>query len=681
MRQIFTPNWVSWHVAPFLHSASELQSWRTGPVGAPASTWAHDVWHVDVDIPPPPAALVSRQQTFPGSQLAALVQVSAALPLHVPTATHVSVAPPPPPLADTQHSSVPIAHLDAPHEIVGPDGGVDVGEPVGDPVGELVGEQVGEPVAIEGGVVVGPLPAGSEPTDGLAGSVGLVVDVVPPMRLPSVEPPHAAAARTPRSEAAKSAVTGSAVFIWGEHAVSSGAARGRVSSTSRLARARPKGRFFTAECSDPTAKNVAETWVKHHLRFDRARMNAVNSGDTAWLLVSTALVLLMTPALALFYGGMVRKKNVLSTIMHSLSAIPLVTLVWVLYGYSLAFGPSHHGLIGSFGFIGLQGLETTTHGTVPSLAFVAFQMMFAIITPALISGAFAERMKFSAYVVFVLAWSTFVYVPVAHWVWADDGWLLKMGALDFAGGTVVHLTAGGSALVCALVIGKRLKYPQERPLPHNLTMTLTGAGILWFGWFGFNAGSALTSGWLAALAFMNTHLGAAGGALGWVVIEWKHRGKPTALGIASGLVAGLVAITPAAGYVSPVASIAIGFIAALVCYLGVLAKYKYGYDDSLDAFGVHGVGGLTGAILTGVFCMKRSFPGVTDPVGEAGLLAGNPKQLGVQILACAVSLFYAVAVTWVILKVIDKTVGLRVTVSDEREGLDTTQHGEDGYAG
>jgi Amt family ammonium transporter len=407
----------------------------------------------------------------------------------------------------------------------------------------------------------------------------------------------------------------------------------------------------------------------------------MNAGDTAWLLVSSALVLLMTPALALFYGGMVRKKNVLSTIMHSLSAIPIVTLIWVTYGYSLAFGPSHHGLIGSLGFLGLSGLESATHGTVPSLAFVAFQMMFAIITPALISGAFAERMKFSAYVAFIVGWSTLVYVPVAHWVWADDGWLLKLGALDFAGGTVVHLTAGASALVCAIMVGKRLKYPQERPLPHNLTMTLTGAGVLWFGWFGFNAGSALTSGWLASLAFVTTHVGAAGGAVGWVVVEWRHRGKPTALGIASGLVAGLVAITPAAGYVSPVGAVMIGFAAGLVCYAAVLAKYKYGYDDSLDAFGVHGVGGLTGALLTGVFATKRTFPGVSDPIGADGLLSGSPKQLGIQALACIVSAAYAVLVTWLLLKAIDKLIGIRVTTSDEREGLDTTQHGEEGYAG
>jgi Amt family ammonium transporter len=378
---------------------------------------------------------------------------------------------------------------------------------------------------------------------------------------------------------------------------------------------------------------------------------------------------------------MVRKKNVLSTLMHSLAAIPIVSVVWAVCGYSLAFGPSHGGLIGSLGSVGLGDLFTAAHGTVPSFAFCAFQMMFAVITPALISGAFAERMKFSAYVIFIVLWSLLVYVPVAHWVWADEGWLFKMGALDFAGGTVVHLTAGASALVCALQIGKRLKYPQERPLPHNLTMTLTGAGFLWFGWFGFNAGSALTSGWLAALAFMTTHLGAAGGALGWLFVEWKHRGKPTALGIASGLVAGLVAITPAAGFVSPIYAVVIGFIASCVCYAAVLAKYKYGYDDSLDAFGVHGVGGLVGALLTGVFAVKRTFPDVADAVGADGLLAGNAKQLGVQILACAVSAVYAAAVTWGILKLTDKVVGLRVSTSDEREGLDTTQHGEEGYAG
>lgn len=407
----------------------------------------------------------------------------------------------------------------------------------------------------------------------------------------------------------------------------------------------------------------------------------MNAADTAWLLVSSALVLLMTPALALFYGGMVRKKNVLSTLMHSMAAIPLLSVVWALLGYSLAFGRSHAGLVGSLEHAGLAGMIGQTRGTVPTLAFCAFQMMFAVITPALISGAFAERMRFSAYMLFSVLWSILVYAPVAHWVWAEDGWLFKLGALDFAGGTVVHLTAGSAALVCALVLGPRLKYPQERPLPHNLTMTLTGAGILWFGWFGFNAGSALTSGHLAALAFVTTHLGAAGGALSWLFVEWRHRGKATALGVASGLVAGLVAITPAAGFVSPGWAIVIGAIAGAGCYGAVLAKYKYRYDDSLDAFGVHGVGGLIGAVLTGVFAERRELPGVTEAVGAAGLIHGGVRQLGVQILACVVAAAYSAALTWSLLKLTDKLVGLRVSASDEREGLDTTQHGEEGYAG
>jgi len=401
----------------------------------------------------------------------------------------------------------------------------------------------------------------------------------------------------------------------------------------------------------------------------------MNSGDTAWLLVSSALVLLMTPALALFYGGMVRRKNVLSTIMHSMTAIPLISVIWAVCGYSLAFGSTHGGIIGGFDFLGLSGVAGTEHGSVPTLAFVAFQMMFAVITPALISGAFAERMKFSAYVVFIALWSLLVYVPVCHWVWADGGWLFKLGALDFAGGTVVHLTAGISALVCALVIGKRMKYPQERAIPHNLTMTVTGAGLLWFGWFGFNAGSALASGQLASLAFVTTHLGAASGAFGWVVIEWLHRRKPTALGVASGLVAGLVAITPAAGFVPPWAAMAIGAAAGAICYGAVIAKDRLGYDDSLDAFGVHGVGGLVGALLTGVFAEKA-----LNPAGGNGLLAGNPHQLVVQLIAVGASGLYAGVVTLVLLFVIKATIGLRVDELDETEGLDATQHGEEGYA-
>jgi Amt family ammonium transporter len=402
----------------------------------------------------------------------------------------------------------------------------------------------------------------------------------------------------------------------------------------------------------------------------------LSAGDTAWLLVSAALVLLMVPALALFYGGMVRRKNVLSTIMHSMAALPLISVQWLLVGYTLAFGPTIGGVLGGLDNIGLTHLPEL-HATTPTLAFVAFQMMFAAITPALISGAFAERMKFSAFIAFALLWGTLVYDPVAHWVWAEGGWLLKLGSLDFAGGTVVHITAGVSALVCALVIGKRLKYPQERPLPHNLTMTLTGAGLLWFGWFGFNAGSAGAASGVAALAFVTTHMGAAGGALGWLFIEWAHRKKPTALGIASGLVAGLVAITPAAGFVAPWAALVIGAVGGVACYGAVLAKYKYGYDDSLDAFGVHGVGGMVGALLTGVFSTKS-----VNATGADGLVyGGGLRQLGLQALACIVSAAYAAVVTFILLKLIERFIGLRVAEAEEREGLDATQHGEDAYAG
>ena len=406
-----------------------------------------------------------------------------------------------------------------------------------------------------------------------------------------------------------------------------------------------------------------------------------DTGDTAWLLCSTALVLLMTPALALFYGGLVRRKNVLSTIMHSMAAIPVITVVWVVLGYSLAFGPSIGGIIGGLDHALLTDLVGEQRGTVPTLAFVAFQAMFAIITPALISGGFAERMKFVAYLVFMVGWSLLVYAPVAHWVWAEGGWLFSLGALDFAGGTVIHVTAGVSALVCSLVIGKRLKYPVERPLPHNLTMTMLGAGLLWFGWFGFNSGSALASGHLAAVAFINTHLGAAGGAIGWVVIEWKKGGKPTALGVASGLVAGLVAITPAAGFVAPWAALVIGFLAGLACFGAVLVKYRLGYDDTLDAFGVHGVGGVVGALLTGVFAEARTYSDAAATVGADGLLRGGVKQFGVQALTTLVAGVYAAVATWVLLRAIDRFVGVRVHENDEREGLDTSLHGEEGYAG
>jgi Amt family ammonium transporter len=401
----------------------------------------------------------------------------------------------------------------------------------------------------------------------------------------------------------------------------------------------------------------------------------VDSGDTAWLLIATALVLLMTPGLALFYGGMVRRKNVLATLMHSFSALPVVTLQWVLIGYSLSFGTSHGGLIGGLDYVGLRGVVFDVKGTVPHLAFCAFQMMFAVITPALIAGAFAERMKFSAYLVFILAWSTLVYDPVAHWVWAEKGWLAQYGALDFAGGTVVHLAAGISALVAAIVLGKRTGYPHERHQPHNLTMTLTGAGVLWFGWFGFNAGSALGANNLAALSLVDTHIAAAAGAAAWLFVEWAQRGKPTALGVASGLVAGLVGITPAAGFVDPWAAVVIGAAAGIVCYFAVVSKEKLGYDDTLDAFGVHGVGGALGAILTGVFARKA-----LNDAGHDGALYGNVKALVPQIVGIVAVGVYAAAVTWVLLKLIEKTIGLRVPVSDEREGLDSTEHGETGYA-
>jgi Amt family ammonium transporter len=411
------------------------------------------------------------------------------------------------------------------------------------------------------------------------------------------------------------------------------------------------------------------------LAHAQAAEPVANSGDTAWMLVASALVLLMTPGLALFYGGMVRRKNVLATFMYSFFALALVTVQWVLFGYSLAFGQTHGGFIGGGDYLLLNHVTLAAKGTIPHLVFMAFQLKFAIITPALISGAFVERMKFSAYALFILLWSTLVYDPVAHWTWADGGWLLKLGVLDFAGGTVVHWTAGLSALVCALVVGKRLGYGRERFIPHDLPMTVMGAGLLWFGWFGFNAGSALSAGPLAALAFATTHIAAAGAALAWTVAEWVFRKRPTLLGFVSGLVAGLVAITPAAGYVSPSASLIIGLLAGVVCYGAVLLKEKFHYDDSLDAWGVHGVGGLLGALLVGVFSQAS-----LNPAGADGLLVhGDPALLGKQALAVLAVGAYTAVVTFGILKLVDKVVGLRVSEEEERMGLDSTQHGEAAY--
>jgi Amt family ammonium transporter len=406
----------------------------------------------------------------------------------------------------------------------------------------------------------------------------------------------------------------------------------------------------------------------------QAGATSIDSGDTAWMLMASALVLLMTPGLALFYGGMVRRKNVLSTFMYSHFALALVTVQWVLIGYSLAFGRTHGGLIGGFDYALLRNVGVEPKGTIPHLAYMAFQLKFAIITPALISGAFAERMKFSAYVLFSLLWTTLVYDPVAHWTWAEGGWMAKLGVIDFAGGTVVHWTAGLSALICALYIGKRVGYGREKYIPHNLTMTVTGAGLLWFGWLGFNAGSALAAGQSAALAFVTTHVAAAAAALSWCIAEWWHRGKTTMLGFVSGLVAGLVAITPGAGFVSPSGSLAIGVLAGLVCYGSVLLKERLHYDDSLDAFGVHGVGGFAGALLVGVFAQKS-----LNPAGADGLLAGNVALLGKQALGLLAAGLYSGVVTIGILALTKKLVGLRVSEDEEREGLDASQHGEAGY--
>jgi len=400
-------------------------------------------------------------------------------------------------------------------------------------------------------------------------------------------------------------------------------------------------------------------------------MDALNQADTAWLMVSCALVMLMTPGLALFYGGMVNSRNVLSSFMHSFIALGIITLQWVVIGYSLAFGPDlGGGLIGGFehAFLNGVGLAPREGTTIPHILFMAFQMMFAIITPALISGAIAERMKFSAYFVFIVLWATFVYDPICHWVWGPDGWLGARGALDFAGGTVVHLSSGIAALVCALVIGRR-----SRPgPPHNLTLTLLGAGMLWFGWFGFNAGSALASNENAALALVNTHLAAGAAALTWAIVEWVRQGKPTALGVASGLVAGLVCITPAAGFVGPLAAVGMGLAVSPVCYGAVMLKGRLGYDDALDAFGIHGVGGALGAILTGVFAVEAWG-------GRDGLLGGNHELLVENLIGVLAAAAYSIVVTFVLLKLIDATIGLRVSKDEEREGLDTNLHGEEGY--
>jgi Amt family ammonium transporter len=410
---------------------------------------------------------------------------------------------------------------------------------------------------------------------------------------------------------------------------------------------------------------------------------SANAADTAWLLISAALVMLMTPGVALFYGGMVRRKSVLSTMMMSFAALAIVGLLWVLYGYSLSFAPDIAGIIGGLDWVGLRlvGQEPSAvyATTVPHLAFMIFQAMFAIITVALITGAVVERMKFSAILVFSVLWLTVVYCPVAHWVWGDGGWLTKLGVLDFAGGIVVHISAGVSALALASLLGPRKGFLGREPMePHNIPMVALGAGLLWFGWFGwfgFNAGSALTSGGLAASAFVTTNISAAAAASTWMILSWRQR-RPSLLGTATGAIAGLAAITPAAGFVPPLAGIPIGIVAAVVCYYCILFRMRRGIDESLDVWAVHGMGGTWGVLATGIFASAT-----VNLTGADGLLLGNALQLARQFAGVAVVWGYAFGVSWVLGKIVDVTLGLRVGKTEETVGLDISQHGERAYGG
>jgi ammonium transporter, Amt family len=402
---------------------------------------------------------------------------------------------------------------------------------------------------------------------------------------------------------------------------------------------------------------------------------AINAGDTAWVLTSTALVMLMTPGLALFYGGLVRRKNVLSTIMHSVFILALVSVTWVLFGFTLAFGKDVNGwgIIGGLDYIGLRGVGpaplTQYAPTIPGSAYMAFQMMFAVITPALITGAFAERKKFKAFVLFALLWSLLVYSPIAHWVWGEGGWLRNLGAVDFAGGTVVHVSSGVAALVAALVLGPRVRRESDRFEPHDVRLTVIGAGLLWFGWFGFNGGSALAANGLAANAFVVTNTAAGMAALTWVTVSWLHKGTPSVVGAVCGAVAGLVAITPASGFVDASAAIVIGFAAGATCYGAILLRERLEVDDALDVWAVHGVGGTLGAILTGVFA-------VAAVGGVSGLIDGNGNQVLKQLVAVGATWIYSGVATFAILKIVDVLVGLRVEESEEEAGLDSSQHGE-----
>lgn len=428
------------------------------------------------------------------------------------------------------------------------------------------------------------------------------------------------------------------------------------------------------------------------VKLEQQVADAKGSADNAWMLVSSALVLMMTgPGLALFYGGLVRKKNVLATMMQSFALMAVVTILWALFSYSFAFGPGN-SFFGGFKNLFLSGVgsapDTDYAATIPAQTFMVYQLMFAIITPGLIAGAFAERMKFSAMLAFTVIWSIIVYDPMAHMVWGKGGLLNaslggRFPTLDFAGGTVVHVTSGVSALVCALYLGKRVGYPKEPMPPHSVVLSFIGACLLWVGWFGFNAGSALAAGSLATSAFVATHFGAAAAAVGWAGAEWFRNGKPSVLGGISGAVAGLVAITPAAGFVKPMPALLIGLIAGVFCYWMVaIVKGKFGYDDSLDAFGVHGAGGTLGAVLTGIFAVSAVNPIFKDAQGNAlpsGLLEGNSHQLLNQLVGIAIAWVLAIVGTLIILKLVDVTIGLRVSEEEEVQGLDLSQHGEEGY--
>ena len=405
----------------------------------------------------------------------------------------------------------------------------------------------------------------------------------------------------------------------------------------------------------------------------------VNGADVSWLLTSSALVLMMTiPGLALFYGGLVRRKNVLSTLIQCFVLAGVISIEWVLCGYSLAFAPGN-AFIGGLAWLGLSGVSASEpfaaySPTVPHQAYMIYQCMFAIITPALIIGAIAERMSFRGFLMFTVLWSILIYNPLAHWVWGVGGWLHELGALDFAGGTVVHISSGTAALVAALFLGKRLGHGREHMPPHNVVLSVTGAGMLWVGWFGFNAGSALAANGLAVSAFVATHLGAASAALGWMGAEWALSGKPTVLGAASGAVAGLVAITPASGFVAPVPAIIIGLAAGVICFFAVRMKPRFGYDDALDVVGVHAVGGIFGALATGLFASV-----LINPAGANGLLYGNPRQLGIQAVGVLATIAFSATGSAILLKLTDAVVGLRVNEEEEHMGLDLSQHNENAY--